>query len=171
MQSTRAKIKSRQELKGILERLKADGKEIVFTNGCFDLLHVGHLTNLKQAAEFGDKLFVGVNGDASVRQLKGGQRPVIKQEHRAALLAALECVAHVVIFDDATPHLLLRAIRPDVLVKGADWADKGIVGSEEVAGWGGKIVTIPMVDGKSTTDVVARIIDRAAGGGAGSTER
>lgn len=141
----------------LADQYRRDGHKIVFTNGCFDLLHVGHLTNLKQAAEFGDKLFVGVNGDASVRQLKGGQRPVIKQEHRAALLAALECVAHVVIFDDATPHLLLRAIRPDVLVKGGTYTRQEVVGHEVVEAYGGQVQVTEMVPEMSTTRLLESI--------------
>ncbi len=132
-------------------------RKCVFTNGCFDLLHVGHLTNLKQAAKFGDKLFVGVNSDTSVRHLKGPQRPVIKQEDRAALLAALECVAHVVIFDEATPHSLLRAIRPDVLVKGGNYTRQEVVGHEVVEAYGGQVRVTGMFPGMSTTQLLESI--------------
>ncbi len=154
-----------------VRKLQASGQQVVFTNGCFDILHSGHIELLRRSRELGDVLIVAINDDSSVRRLKGPGRPVFDQEERAEVLAALEMVDFVCVFRDDTPLETILGIRPDVLAKGADWADKGIVGSEEVAGWGGTIVTIPMVDGKSTTDVVARIIDRAAGGGASPTER
>lgn len=138
----------------LAEQLRRRGKRIVFTNGCFDLLHVGHVTYLAEAAALGDVLFVGVNSDASVRRIKGPQRPVIHERDRAALLAALACVGHVVIFDEPTPHRLLHAIRPDVLVKGGTYTPEQVVGHEIVASYGGRVCVTGVVDGISTTKIV-----------------
>ncbi len=133
------------------------GRKIVFTNGCFDLLHVGHVTYLAEAAAHGDVLVVGVNSDASVRRLKGPSRPVISQSDRAALLAALACVDGVVVFDDDTPHRMLELLRPDVLVKGGTYATHEVVGREVVEAYGGEIRVTGVVDGISTTKIVASL--------------
>jgi D-beta-D-heptose 7-phosphate kinase/D-beta-D-heptose 1-phosphate adenosyltransferase len=130
------------------------GRKVVFTNGCFDLLHVGHVTYLADAAAMGDVLVVGVNSDASVRSLKGPGRPVISETDRAAMLAALACVDAVVVFDDATPHRLLEALRPNVLVKGGTYAPHEVVGREVVEAYGGEIRVTGVVDGISTTRIV-----------------
>jgi D-glycero-beta-D-manno-heptose 1-phosphate adenylyltransferase len=136
---------------------KRNGRRIVFTNGCFDLLHPGHVRSLEQARELGDALIVGLNGDASVRQLKGEGRPLLPERERAEILAALECVDAVVIFDDLTPRDVIARLLPDVLVKGGDWPGDKIVGREEVEAAGGRVVSVPVVPGFSTTDILRKI--------------
>ena len=133
------------------------GRKIVFTNGCFDILHVGHADYLRRAAALGDILVVGLNSDASVRRLKGHDRPVNSQEERAALLAALEFVDHVVIFDEDTPYELIREVRPDILAKGADYRPEEVAGGDLVEAWGGKLVLIPLIEGKSTTAIIEKL--------------
>jgi D-beta-D-heptose 7-phosphate kinase/D-beta-D-heptose 1-phosphate adenosyltransferase len=137
---------------GRLQREK--GKRVVFTNGCFDLLHVGHVSYLEEAAAMGDTLVVGLNSDSSVRSLKGPDRPVISEGDRAAMLAAMQCVDAVVIFDDATPHRLLHALRPDLLVKGGTYTTEEVVGREVVQAYGGEVRVTNVVDGISTTRIV-----------------
>ncbi|MGA8161426.1 MAG: D-glycero-beta-D-manno-heptose 1-phosphate adenylyltransferase [Acidobacteriaceae bacterium] len=132
------------------------GLKNVFTNGCFDLLHLGHVTLLDQARREGDRLIVGINSDDSVRSLKGPSRPVLREEARARVLAGLEAVDAVVIFDEPTPLQLIEALRPDVLVKGGDYAGEEIVGGPEVRLWGGKVLFVPFVEGFSTTEIIAR---------------
>ncbi len=139
-----------------VRREKRDGKKVVFTNGCFDLLHPGHVRYLAAARARGDVLVVAINSDRSVRALKGPGRPVQQQEARAEVLAALEAVDHVVVFDAPTPIDTILALEPDVLAKGADWAADEIVGAEEVHSWGGKVTRIPLVAGQSTTRLVKR---------------
>ena len=136
---------------------KRNGKRVVFTNGCFDLLHPGHIGSLEQARALGDALIVGLNSDASVRQLKGPGRPVLPERERAEILAALECVDAVVIFDDLTPREVIARLLPDVLVKGGDWPGDQIVGREEVEAAGGRVVSIPVVPGYSTTEILRKI--------------
>ncbi len=137
-------------------RLKSD--RIVFTNGVFDILHSGHVTYLEQAAALGHRLIVGLNSDASVKRLgKGEDRPLNGQADRATVLAALRCVDAVVVFDQDTPMELIQAIGPDVLAKGGDWPLDKIVGGEYVAKYGGRVVSIPLVEGRSTTSLVQRI--------------
>jgi D-glycero-beta-D-manno-heptose 1-phosphate adenylyltransferase len=138
-------------------RQNRNGRRIVFTNGCFDLLHPGHIRSLEQARELGDALVIGLNSDASVRQLKGEGRPVIAERERAEILAALESVDAVVIFDAPTPRELIAALLPDVLVKGGDWPGDQIVGREEVEAAGGRVVSIPVVPGYSTTAILRKI--------------
>ena len=138
-------------------REKRNGRRIVFTNGCFDLLHPGHIGSLEQARALGDALIVGLNSDASVRQLKGAGRPVLPERERAEILAALECVDAVVIFDELTPREIIARLLPDVLVKGADWPGDQIVGREEVEAAGGRVVSIPVVPGYSTTEILRKI--------------
>ncbi len=131
---------------------------VAFTNGVFDLLHVGHVTLLEAARAEGGALVVGVNSDASVRRLgKGTDRPVVPGQERARLLAALACVDCVVLFDEETPLALIKRLRPDVLVKGADYARAAIVGADQVEGWGGRVVRVPLVPGASTTELLARL--------------
>jgi rfaE bifunctional protein nucleotidyltransferase chain/domain len=139
----------------LAERYRRDGKTIVFTNGCFDLLHVGHVSMLEDSARFGDVLIVAINSDASVRRLKGNDRPVVSERDRARTLASLECIDHVLIFDDATPHRLLHAICPDILVKGGTTND--IVGREVVERYGGRIERTGEIPGLSTTALLAQI--------------
>lgn len=138
-------------------REQRNGRRIVFTNGCFDLLHPGHIGILEQARELGDALIVGLNSDASVKQLKGAGRPVLPELERAEILAALECVDAVVIFDELTPHKAIARLLPDVLVKGGDWPGDQIVGREEVEAAGGRVVSIPVVPGYSTTGILRKI--------------
>ena len=138
-------------------RKKRNGRRVVFTNGCFDLLHPGHIRSLELARELGDALVVGLNSDTSVRQLKGEGRPVISALERAEILAALESVDAVVIFDDLTPREVIAGLLPDVLVKGGDWPGDRIVGREEVEAAGGRVVSIPVVPGYSTTAVLQKI--------------
>jgi D-beta-D-heptose 7-phosphate kinase/D-beta-D-heptose 1-phosphate adenosyltransferase len=138
-------------------REKRNGRRIVFTNGCFDLLHPGHIRTLELTRELGEALIVGLNSDASVRQLKGEGRPVISELERAEILAALECVDAVVIFDDLTPRKVIAGLLPDVLVKGGDWPGDQIVGREEVEAAGGRVLSIPVVPGYSTTAILRKI--------------
>jgi rfaE bifunctional protein nucleotidyltransferase chain/domain len=142
-------------------REKRNGRRVVFTNGCFDLLHPGHIRCLEQARQLGDVLIVGINSDASVKELKGDSRPLLPERERAEILAALECVGAVVIFDDLTPREVIARLLPDVLVKGGDWAGDQIVGREQVEAAGGRVVSAPVVPGFSTTDIVRKIREGA----------
>jgi D-beta-D-heptose 7-phosphate kinase/D-beta-D-heptose 1-phosphate adenosyltransferase len=136
---------------------RAAGQTVVFTNGCFDLLHAGHVALLEAARREGPRLIVGLNSDGSVRNLKGPDRPVLPEAERAETLAAMECVDAVVLFDDPTPAEIIRALVPDVLVKGADWGDAAIVGRDTVEAAGGRVVRVPVLAGQSTTALVERI--------------
>jgi D-beta-D-heptose 7-phosphate kinase/D-beta-D-heptose 1-phosphate adenosyltransferase len=138
-------------------RQKRNGRRVVFTNGCFDLLHPGHIRSLELARALGDVLIIGLNSDASVRQLKGEGRPVIPELERAEILVALESVDAVVIFDDLTPREVIARLLPDVLVKGGDWPGDQIVGREEVEAASGRVVSIPLVPGYSTTAILEKI--------------
>lgn len=156
--STASKIRPREDA---VRWRAAQAGPVVFTNGVFDLLHVGHVTVLEAARAEGGALVVGVNSDDSVRRLaKGDDRPLVPWPERARVLAALACVDCVVPFEEATPLELIRALRPDVLVKGADYALEEIVGAADVTGWGGRIVRIPLVAGKSTTDLIRRVREK-----------
>jgi D-beta-D-heptose 7-phosphate kinase/D-beta-D-heptose 1-phosphate adenosyltransferase len=139
------------------ERLRQAGRRVVFTNGCFDLLHPGHVRYLQQARSLGDALIVALNSDRSVRELKGDKRPILTERERAEVMAALASVDYVTIFDEATPREIITALLPDVLVKGGDWGVDEIVGREEVEAAGGQVMSLPFVDGCSTTDVIERI--------------
>jgi D-beta-D-heptose 7-phosphate kinase/D-beta-D-heptose 1-phosphate adenosyltransferase len=152
------KLISRGELPELRRTLSLLGRRLVFTNGCFDILHVGHLRLLQAARAMGDALLVAVNSDASVRRLKGPSRPLVKEQDRAALLAGLEAVDFVTLFEEDTPLEAILACRPDVLVKGGDYSVATIVGAPEVTGWGGRVEIVPLVEGRSTT----RIVERAA---------
>jgi len=145
----------------LFSRLRGEGKRIVFTNGCFDILHAGHAKYLRKAASLGDVLIVGLNGDASVRRLKGERRPIQGETDRAYLLASLACVAYVVIFREDTPARLIERVVPHVLVKGGDWRGKTIVGADFVRARGGSVRTVRFLAGRSTTS----ILRRAAGTG------
>lgn len=142
-------------------REKRNGRRIVFTNGCFDLLHPGHIGSLEQARALGDALMVGLNSDASVRELKGAGRPVLPEHERAEILSALESVDAVIIFDEPTPREVIARLLPDVLVKGGDWPGDQIVGREEVEAAGGRVVSIPVVPGYSTTAILRKIREGA----------
>ena len=146
------------EAESFAQSLRQKGKKIIFTNGCFDILHAGHVEYLAAAKEMGDKLIVAINTDRSVRKLKGSSRPINTLAHRAKVLASLQCVDKVVFFDEETPIKLIKTIKPDVLVKGGDYKINEIVGYEEVFKSGGKVMTIPLVKGISTTKIIQKMI-------------
>ena len=152
------KILSRERLKSEIERLRQGGKKIAFTNGCFDILHVGHTRYLRDARKTGDVLILALNSDASVRAIKGEKRPLVPEAERADVVASLEAVDYVTIFDELTPLELIEFLRPDVIVKGGDWSEENVVGRQSVRKWGGKVVIIPETEGASTTNIVEKII-------------
>ena len=155
---TAAKILTWQDARRTVRQVQARARKVVFTNGCFDLLHVGHVRYLQAARALGDFLVLGLNDDASVRRLgKGPGRPLIPEAERAEILAALACVDAVVIFSQDTPLELIHTLRPDVLVKGGDYTPEGIVGRSEVLSWGGEVHVIPFVPDKSTSSLIAQI--------------
>jgi rfaE bifunctional protein nucleotidyltransferase chain/domain len=162
MKPAESKILSWDAMAAERARLKAAGKTLVFTNGAFDILHAGHVTYLEFARRQGDTLCVGLNADASVKRYKGDLRPVNPQADRARVLAALECVDYVVIFDEDEPKELIGAIIPDVLVKGADWAHY-VSGRDVVEAHGGRVVLAEMVEGRSTTNTIRRIVEAYGG--------
>jgi rfaE bifunctional protein nucleotidyltransferase chain/domain len=145
------------KMKGLISAWKKEGKKVVFTNGVFDLLHIGHITYLAKASELGDKLIIGLNADSSVKRIKGDDRPVNDQNSRAALLAALFFVDGIVLFEEDTPLSLISTLLPDVLVKGADYAVENIVGAKEVIANGGEVKTISFVEGYSSTSIIEKI--------------
>jgi len=146
-------------------RLRREGKRVVFTNGTFDIIHRGHVEYLAAARKMGDVLIVGLNSDASIRRIKGPKRPINRMADRAAVLASLASVDYVCVFGSDTPYTLIRRLVPDVLVKGADWKNKGIVGSDVVKGAGGTVRTVRLTPGRSTTNVIDRVLHAYAGGG------
>ncbi len=152
-----AKIADITSAKQLIESWKNKGKKVVFTNGVFDLLHIGHITYLSKAAELGDKLIIGLNADSSVKRIKGENRPINDQNSRAALLASFFFVDAVVIFEEDTPLSLISTLLPDVLIKGADYNVENIVGAKEVLANGGEVKTITFVDGYSSTSIIKRI--------------
>ena len=151
------KILDRSTLKNKLEALRKEGKKIAFTNGCFDILHVGHVRYLREAKKAGDILVLALNSDSSVRAIKGEERPLVSEEERAEVIAALEFIDFVTIFPELTPLELINYLKPDILIKGGDWPEDKVVGREEVKKWGGRVVIIPEVEGKSTTNIVEKI--------------
>jgi len=153
------KIKTLDEMVRIRARLRKEGKKLVFTNGCFDLLHIGHVRYLNCARAMGDALVVAVNSDRSLHEIKGEGRPIVPETERAEVLAALACVDYVFIFDDATPQRVIDAIVPDILVKGADWGISEIVGRATVEGAGGVVRNIPLVEGSSTTGIINKVLE------------
>lgn len=153
------KVVSQDELILHIAARKRNGERVVFTNGCFDLLHPGHIRCLEQARALGDVLVVAINSDAGVRRLKGDPRPLVPQEERAEILAALTAVDYVVIFDVPTPREMIFRLRPDTLVKGGDWGPNEIVGREEVEEAGGRVVSVPLEPGYSTTGILEKIRD------------
>jgi D-beta-D-heptose 7-phosphate kinase/D-beta-D-heptose 1-phosphate adenosyltransferase len=155
-----SRIVTLDEMIALADTYRRQGRTLVFTNGCFDLLHIGHVTYLQEAARLGDILVVAINSDESVRRLKGHDRPVVKEGDRAGLLAALSCVDHVLIFQEDTPQMLLRQIRPDVLVKGGTYSLNEVVGRDVVEQFGGRVVVVSHVDGVSTTKIVAELLSR-----------
>jgi D-beta-D-heptose 7-phosphate kinase/D-beta-D-heptose 1-phosphate adenosyltransferase len=156
----RQKIKGQEELLKITQDLQKKGKRIVFTNGCFDLLHIGHIRYLEEAKTLGDVLIIGVNSDSSVQKLKGPERPILPVEERAEILSGLGCVDYITIFDELDPLNLITSLLPDVLVKGGDWTKGQIIGSEVVEKSGGEVVIIPFVQGASTTNQIETILKR-----------
>ena len=154
------KIKNLAALKKIIAGLKKSGKKIVFTNGCFDLMHFGHAKYLEDAKRKGDILVVAVNSDSSIRKIKGRNRPIIEEKNRLRMMAALESVDFVLIFSEENPLRVIKALKPDILVKGADWDKNNIVGSDFVASYGGRVSTIKLVQGLSTTTLIHKIADK-----------
>jgi len=151
------KIKSPEELKKEVSGLKSRGEVIVFTNGCFDLVHYGHVKYLQAAKEKGDILIVALNSDSSVRRIKGKMRPLVGEKYRAGLIAALESVDYAVIFKEETPLKLIKSLKPDILVKGADWKEENIVGGDFVKSYGGKVINVKFIRGFSTTNLLKKI--------------
>lgn len=152
------KILGWQTLKEEVDKKRAAGGKIVFTNGCFDILHIGHVNYLTAARRCGDVLVVGLNSDSSVRAIKGERKPLTPQEERAAIMAALVPVDYVTVFEETTPLRLIEFLKPDILVKGGDWKEEEVVGGEQVKKWGGHVVIIPYTQGASTTNIVERIL-------------
>jgi rfaE bifunctional protein nucleotidyltransferase chain/domain len=150
-------ITDRHTLSGILDTLKKNGNTIVFTNGCFDIIHAGHVYYLAEAAKHGDCLVIGLNSDSSVKKLKGDSRPVNNEEDRAMVLSALRFVDYVTVFDEETPYELIKLLLPDVLVKGGDYTFDTIVGADIVSVNGGKVITIPLLTGRSTTNTIEKL--------------
>ena len=151
------KIKTQKELKRTIAYLRKQGKKIVFTNGCFDILHYGHIKYLQDAKGLADVLVLGLNSDSSVKKIKGAARPINKQLDRARVLSALSCVDYLTIFSEDTPLRLIRLIQPDVLVKGGDWQTEKIVGADFVKARGGQVLAIPYIKGYSTTKLINKI--------------
>jgi len=157
------KIKTLPELKKIVTALKSKGKKVAFTNGCFDILHYGHTKYLQDARAKGDCLVVAVNSDSSIKKIKDPRRPITGQDDRLRVIAALGCVDFVVLFNESTPLKLIKALRPDILVKGSDWDKKNIVGGDFVKSYGGRVLTVNLVKGRSTTAIIEKIIRNFAG--------
>lgn len=154
------RVVSEEELSPILRELRHRKKKVVFTNGCFDIIHRGHIDYLTKSKAMGDTLIVGVNTDASVRKIKGSNRPIVGQEDRAYIVANISAVDYVCLFDEETPYQLITRIVPDVLVKGADWNKEEIVGKDVVERAGGAVVTIDVIPDQSTSSIIQRILDR-----------
>jgi len=157
------KIKTVQELRPLLEILRSSGRKIVFTNGCFDLIHTGHTRYLAKAKSYGDLLIVAVNSDASVREIKGEKRPINNEADRVETLAALESVDYVVLFNEPDPHRIIGELQPDVLVKGGDWPIEKIIGRDIVEARGGRVVSVGYIEGASTTGIIEKIVSKYGG--------
>ncbi|MDD2622260.1 MAG: D-glycero-beta-D-manno-heptose 1-phosphate adenylyltransferase [Bacteroidales bacterium] len=157
LQKFKNKIITLENYLSIQSNHNIENKKVVFTNGCFDILHQGHVDYLAQAADYGDLLIIGLNSDDSIRRIKGKHRPIMDQNARAILLAALVFVDYVIIFEEDTPYQLIQNIKPDILIKGNDYTEESMVGSDIVKAKGGKIITIPLVPGISTTHIVQKI--------------
>ncbi len=153
----RKKIREINELRGIVTQAKKDGKRVVFTNGCFDVLHYGHIHLLSEARKLGDLLIVALNSDRSVQKIKGADRPVFSEIERTRLIAAIEMVDYVTLFDEPDPYSIIKELRPNVLVKGGDWARSEIVGAAVVEEDGGRVAVIPYLEGYSTTKIIERM--------------
>jgi len=155
-----SKIKAVEELAPLLRQFRRSGQTVVFTNGCFDLLHAGHVHYLAAARGEGDLLVVGLNSDRSVKMIKGDRRPIVPEAERAEVLAGLACVDCATVFEEIDPLRVIQALQPDVLVKGGDWAEAEIIGADAVKQEGGRVVRIPLVEGAGTSALIARILDR-----------
>jgi D-beta-D-heptose 7-phosphate kinase/D-beta-D-heptose 1-phosphate adenosyltransferase len=153
-----SKITPRNELKATVDRLKREGKKVVFTNGCFDILHAGHTRYLREARKLGDALILALNSDSSVRSIKGPMRPIVPEAERAEVVASLDSVDYVTVFNELTPLELIEFLQPDVIVKGGDWAEKDIVGAEAVRKWGGRVAIMPVIEGASTTNIIDKVL-------------
>jgi D-glycero-beta-D-manno-heptose 1-phosphate adenylyltransferase len=153
-------IKSLEEIKAIREKLKKENKKVVFTNGCFDLIHAGHVDYLSKARNFGDALIVGLNSDTSIKRIKGDKRPILLEEERAFVISNLKPVDYVTIFEEDTPGRLINELVPDILVKGADWAIENIVGRDVVEANGGEVKTIEFVNYQSTSKIINYILEK-----------
>ena len=156
----REKIKAKEDLRKIVDDFKTKGEKIIFTNGCFDLLHVGHIRYLEEAKALGDILVVGINSDQSVRRIKGPYRPILPEEERAEILSGLGCVDYITIFDEADPLELISFLRPHILVKGGDWTKETTVGKEVVEQSGGEVIILPFVQGATTSNIIEVILKR-----------
>ena len=156
MHNSSDRVLSPNTLEQTIQEYKKQNKKIVFTNGCFDLLHIGHVTYLEEAKKLGDILVVGINTDASVKKLKGPNRPIQNENDRCSILAALKSVDHTILFGEETPIELIKSVKPDVLVKGGDWKIEQIVGSDFVMSYGGKVKSLNFVNGKSTTSIIEK---------------
>jgi rfaE bifunctional protein nucleotidyltransferase chain/domain len=152
------KILGWEALKNEVEHRRRRGERIAFTNGCFDILHVGHVRYLAEARKTGDLLILALNSDASVRAIKGEKRPLVPERERAEVVASLAAVDYVTLFDETTPLKLIEYLRPDCLVKGGDWREEAVVGRDSVRSWGGRVVLVPVVEGASTTNIVEKIL-------------
>lgn len=159
----KSKFKTIHELKETIEAIRKTGGKVVFTNGCFDILHVGHVRYLKDARALGDYLIIALNSDSSVRRLKGNKRPIVSEAERAEVLASLEAVDFVTIFDEPDPYNVIKELKPDFLVKGGDWGEGEIIGSDIVKNNGGEVLRIPFVEGSSSSNIVETIIERYCG--------
>ncbi len=153
-------IKTLKEMKEIIQQLKDQNKKVVFTNGCFDLIHAGHVDYLSKAKAFGDDLVVGLNSDSSVMRIKGSKRPILKETERSFIISNFKPVDYVVLFDEDTPKMLIEELLPDILVKGADWEIENIVGKDVVIANGGEVKTIEFVNDQSTSKIIKIIVDR-----------
>lgn len=154
------KIVNLPRLKAIVSKLRTKKKKIIFTNGCFDLIHIGHIKYLEKAKAQGGILIVGINSDSSMRKIKGPKRPIIKQGDRAKIIAGLEAVDYVSIFNETTPLKMIMTIKPDILVKGADWQLNKIVGADFITSYGGRTISIPLIKDRSTSRIIRKIISR-----------
>ena len=148
------------QLAPVLRNLQNQGEKVVFTNGVFDLLHLGHVTYLQESRKKGDLLVVGLNSDASVRRIKGPLKPLLPVEERAEMLLALECVDYTTFFEEDDPYNIIKILKPDVLVKGGDWAIDKMIGGDLVQSWGGQVLNIPVVEGRSTTNLIQMVRER-----------
>ncbi len=154
------KIHSRQQIIEIAEIWKRKGEKVVFTNGCFDIIHLGHVDYLEKARELGSRLIIGLNTDSSIRRLKGTERPVQDERSRSRILASFEFTDAVVLFDEDTPYNLIKVIKPDILVKGNDYAPENIIGADIVKGYGGQVITLELITGYSTSEIIKKIKDK-----------